>query len=212
MSSGSRVRRDGTIAMSSKPYAWRAFLPRPISIFHLCILAVGADRRRLRARVRPRTGRGKWARRSAVCELSAGAAMPAERYAAEPWICSIHERCPSAMTRRRSRPAARRPGARATRSGRPQPPDEQPRTVHQALRALHVGQHPHRPRPQLLDRRRLRPLLARARRRGAVRVRLRRLRPAGRARRDRRRRVAQRVGGALCRAHDRPAGATGLLL
>src|SRR4029077_13346116 len=32
MSSGSRVRREGTIAMSSNPYAWRAFLPRPISI------------------------------------------------------------------------------------------------------------------------------------------------------------------------------------
>ena len=32
MSSGSRVRREGTIAMSSKPYARRPFLPRPISI------------------------------------------------------------------------------------------------------------------------------------------------------------------------------------
>ena len=31
MSSGSRVRREGTIAMSSNPYARRAFLPRPIS-------------------------------------------------------------------------------------------------------------------------------------------------------------------------------------
>ena len=31
-SSGSRVRRDGTIAMSSNPYARRAFFPRPISI------------------------------------------------------------------------------------------------------------------------------------------------------------------------------------
>ena len=31
MSSGSRVRREGTIAMSSKPYARRPFLPRPIS-------------------------------------------------------------------------------------------------------------------------------------------------------------------------------------
>src|ERR1035438_8629727 len=30
-SSGSRVRRDGTIAMSSNPYALLAFLPRPIS-------------------------------------------------------------------------------------------------------------------------------------------------------------------------------------
>src|SRR4051794_1144647 len=30
-SSGSRVRREGTIAMSSNPYARRAFLPRPIS-------------------------------------------------------------------------------------------------------------------------------------------------------------------------------------
>jgi hypothetical protein len=31
MSSGSRVRRDGTIAMSSKPQALRALRPRPIS-------------------------------------------------------------------------------------------------------------------------------------------------------------------------------------
>src|SRR5262245_23947050 len=31
-SCGSRVRRDGTIAMSSKPYACRAFFPIPISI------------------------------------------------------------------------------------------------------------------------------------------------------------------------------------
>src|SRR3954451_24396929 len=31
-SCGSRVRLDGTIAMSSNPYACRAFLPRPISI------------------------------------------------------------------------------------------------------------------------------------------------------------------------------------
>src|SRR3954467_10445968 len=31
-SCGSRVLRDGTIAMSSKPYACRAFFPRPISI------------------------------------------------------------------------------------------------------------------------------------------------------------------------------------
>ena len=31
-SSGSRVRREGTIAMSSNPYARRAFFPRPISI------------------------------------------------------------------------------------------------------------------------------------------------------------------------------------
>ena len=31
MSSGSRVLREGTIAMSSKPYALRPFLPRPIS-------------------------------------------------------------------------------------------------------------------------------------------------------------------------------------
>src|SRR5215208_856636 len=31
-SCGSRVRREGTIAMSSNPYACRAFFPRPISI------------------------------------------------------------------------------------------------------------------------------------------------------------------------------------
>ena len=43
MSSGSRVRREGTIAMSSKPYARRPFLPRPISISIARILAVGPD-------------------------------------------------------------------------------------------------------------------------------------------------------------------------
>src|ERR671915_651940 len=37
MSSGSRVRRDGTIAMSSNPYARRPFLPRPISISKLVL-------------------------------------------------------------------------------------------------------------------------------------------------------------------------------
>ncbi len=37
-SSASRVRRLGTIAMSSKPYARRAFLPRPISISNACPL------------------------------------------------------------------------------------------------------------------------------------------------------------------------------
>ena len=84
--------------------------------------------------------------------------------------------------------------------------------VHQALRPLHLGQHPHRPRPLLLDRRRLRALRSRARRRGAVRLRLRRLRPARRARRDRRRRAAERVGRALRRAHDRTARATRLLV
>ena len=38
-SSGSRVRRVGTTAMSSKAYACRARLPRPISI---CMLTVPA--------------------------------------------------------------------------------------------------------------------------------------------------------------------------
>src|SRR6478672_9835610 len=52
MSSGSRVRRDGTIAMSSKPYAWRAFLPRPISI------SIAESSQSLRTR-RPRSGRGQ---------------------------------------------------------------------------------------------------------------------------------------------------------
>src|SRR3954447_13925232 len=43
MSSGSRVRRDGTIAMSSKPYARRPFLPRPISTSMAATLRSAAD-------------------------------------------------------------------------------------------------------------------------------------------------------------------------
>ena len=42
-SSASRVRRLGTIAMSSKPYARRAFLPRPISISMVDHLSGDAD-------------------------------------------------------------------------------------------------------------------------------------------------------------------------
>ncbi len=84
--------------------------------------------------------------------------------------------------------------------------------LHQAVGAVHLGQRPHRPRAQLLDRRRLRALPPRPRRRGAVRVRLRRLRLARRARRDRRRRAAERLGAPLRRAHDRTARAARLLL
>src|SRR5215213_5400371 len=43
MSSGSRVRRLGTIAMSSKPYARRPFFPRPISTSMAAILSSAAD-------------------------------------------------------------------------------------------------------------------------------------------------------------------------
>src|SRR3954454_2679893 len=43
MSSGSRVRRLGTIAMSSKPYARRPFFPRPISTSMAAILGSAAD-------------------------------------------------------------------------------------------------------------------------------------------------------------------------
>src|SRR3954471_15803049 len=43
MSSGSRVRRDGTIAMSSKPYARRPFLPRPISTSMAATLGSATD-------------------------------------------------------------------------------------------------------------------------------------------------------------------------
>jgi len=84
--------------------------------------------------------------------------------------------------------------------------------LHQAVRALHIGQRPHRPRPQLLDRRRVRALPTRAREQGAVRVRLRRVRAAGRARRRRPRDPSERVGRALRRAHDRPAAAARLLV
>ena len=43
MSSGSRVRLEGTMAMSSKPYARRPFLPRPISTSMDGILGSEAD-------------------------------------------------------------------------------------------------------------------------------------------------------------------------
>jgi predicted dehydrogenase len=52
--SGSRVRRDGTTAMSSNEYALRARLPRPISISITCS-AYRAHVRRRRARVAWRT-------------------------------------------------------------------------------------------------------------------------------------------------------------
>ncbi len=102
--------------------------------------------------------------------------------------------------------ARARRGAHAGRRRRSSAP------VHQAVGAVHVGQRAHRTRPQLLDRRRVRALSPRARRQGAVRVRLRRVRPAGRARRDRPRHPAERVGRALRRAHDRPARAARLLV
>src|SRR4051795_1646545 len=49
--SGSRVRRDGTIAMSSKPYARRPFLPRPISTSMAATLRSAADGNRTLAAV-----------------------------------------------------------------------------------------------------------------------------------------------------------------
>ncbi len=114
-----------------------------------------------------------------------------------------------ARARRLPHPRHRRGRGGRERSGRGQVGR---RGVHQALGALHLWKHPHRPRAQLRDRRRLRALPARARRERAVRVRLRRLRAARRAGRNRRRGVAQRVGEPLRHAHDRPAGAAGVLL
>ena len=117
MSSGSRVRREGTIAMSSKPYARRAFLPRPISI------SIAESSQSVADEKTPRAAGPKWRRRGAV----------------EPGVCgrqptgSEHSNGASrrdalgyprsdmsdggehaATTRTRSRPAARPPGASAT--------------------------------------------------------------------------------------------------
>ena len=139
--------------------------------------------------------------------------MPARRSLC-PWICSIE--MPDQLPKRYDPQAieARRQAAWRARDAfrTPELTEGAAAQVHQALRTLHLGQHPHRPRPLLLDRRRLRTFLARARGCGAVRVRLRRVRPARRARRDRKRRVAERVGQPLRRAHDRPARSPRLLL
>ena len=220
MSSGSRVRREGTIAMSSNPYARRAFLPRPISISIAASLQLAPDRRRgeiahkrlgdailavsmrspgasLRRRRRPGRWAGRMARirpqmsdRPQATDGPSGQAGPAGL----PYD-------PRAIEHARQRGVGgerRLPHAPAERA-------EQSGVVHQGLGAVHLRQRAHRPRAQLRDRRRLRALPARARGAGAVRVRLRRLRAARRARGDRQRGVPRRVGGALRRAHDRPA-------
>ena len=108
-----------------------------------------------------------------------------------------------------------RPAGRVGRAGRlrdPCPGRRAGRRLHQAVEPVHLGQPPHGPRPRLLDRRRLRALPPRPRRRGAVRLRLRRLRPAGRDGGDRARHPAGRVGRALRRADARADEATRLLL
>ena len=107
------------------------------------------------------------------------------------------------MTRRRSRPRARPPGRSGAHFETPTPPEGESRGLRQALEPVHLGQPPHGPRPRLLDRRRLRALPPRPRRRGPVRVRLRRLRAAGRAGGDRARGAAGRLGRALRRADAR---------
>ena len=100
------------------------------------------------------------------------------------------ERVPDAA-RTRGRPAGR---------ARPQQPP------------VHLGRGAHGPHPQLLDRRRPRPLPARPRRRGPVLARLRRVRIAGRARGARARAGAAGVGRHLRRADARAVRLARLLV
>ena len=102
MSSGSRVRREGTIAMSSNPYARRPFLPRPISISIASILCSAADggelvagsRRRCGARPknahsRPKSGarEPRFGRVREHCQWSAEHSN-GRMGAMGPWVCS----------------------------------------------------------------------------------------------------------------------------
>ena len=97
-SSGSRVRRDGTIAMSSNPYARRAFLPRPIST------SIAASYRlRTRTAVRRAIESGQVAMAAATSralDASSGARAGYRRASARD---SRRSRASSARSRRRSR-------------------------------------------------------------------------------------------------------------
>ena len=94
----------------------------------------------------------------------------------------------------------------------PRPADGPGARLRQALEPVHLGQPAHGPRPRLLDRRRLRALPPRPRRRRPARLRLRRLRPAGRAGGDRAPGAAGRLGRPVRRAHARADEAARLLL
>ena len=109
------------------------------------------------------------------------------------------------MSRTRSRPAARPPGRERDAFRTPPLAEDQPHLYIKPSAPFTSGNVHIGPRPLLLDRRRLRALPPGARRRRPVRLRLRRVRPAGGARRDRRRRAAERLGAALREPHDRAA-------
>ena len=129
MSSGSRVRREGTIAMSSKPYARRRLLAASDLYLHRRILAVAADEKT------PRSAGPKGVGASAVESLVGDGSQVSSEHSNRPhrrecpWICSIDMSDGDRHTlraARASRRAARRPGASATRSGRRRSLEEQP--------------------------------------------------------------------------------------
>ena len=128
MSSGSRVRREGTIAMSSKPYARRAFLPRPISIS-----IVGSSQSQRTRRPRARRGR-RWAggrRRGRLSGTAPSGSEHSNRHTGARGLgyarnaMSDGPRQPLRPARR-SRLAGRRPGASATPSARPRSSADEP--------------------------------------------------------------------------------------
>ena len=117
MSSGSRVRLRGHDRDVVESICPAGLLAASDLYLHRCILAVAADRTRA---CRPGD--------SSIAMASPAARALASPVRVCPWLCSIDmsDSFQSAMTRRRSRPAARRPGASATRSGRPPLTEERP--------------------------------------------------------------------------------------
>ncbi len=117
-SSGSRVRREGTIAMSSNPYARRAFLPRPISTSIAAILELAAAGRAGRSAVGGRSEQqrrvdGRQPSRASIVAADPSGS-PRTRSAARGGACSAD----LGADLRAARPRPRRAGARPARARR----------------------------------------------------------------------------------------------
>jgi len=156
MSSGSLVRLE-ELSLCRRTHSATCLLTASNLNLHQCILAVAADEKtRTRRGHMGLDGAPSWLfRRTRPSELSIATATVAEApcYARLTCTTAPHD----ATTRTPSRPAARPRGASATPSAR-RPSRRTARTSTSSLGALHLGQRAHRPRAQLLDRRRLRPL------------------------------------------------------